>query len=288
MRTGDAGAAAGCAGGSLGLSARILREAHSRANSTGSGHAPARDGRGADRTREAADPDRRRRCSLLRGVRSACAVRDTSRHSRRRDAGRQRRSALGSSTQRRRHRRDRLRRGERSSQRTRTWLSQSARACRISRPRRTRCFRIRSGASCRSTSVGTMSQRAMPLQSRAMLHARSKSSTRSSANRAPARISRSASRRFVRRGMTRSTRRRKTSARQAAERCASPRCGEPQRLVPRAQSYALRAACQASCTSCGARRIATRITWSTATPAWATRSRAAWASSSRSRSATSS
>ena len=51
MRTGDARAPAGCAGGSLGLSARILREAHSRANATGSGHAPARDGRRADRSR---------------------------------------------------------------------------------------------------------------------------------------------------------------------------------------------------------------------------------------------
>ena len=105
---------------------------------------------------------------LCRRGRAARRIRDATWHSGRRNPGRQRRLAVGSSAGTRQHRRHRDQRGQRTGRATPTSSSASARGCRTSPPVRGLCSRIRAARSPRSTSRRMTRTSAARLPSSAM------------------------------------------------------------------------------------------------------------------------
>ena len=277
LRAGHARAAAGRAGGGLGLSARVLRAAHCTFR-----RSPAPTAR---QLAAAADLLARAKRPLIiagggvhyaRRLRRAGAVRDAPRHSGRRDAGRQGRAALGSSA------------------------ATSARSASPARPPRTRSpprptsiiavgtrlqdfttgshtlFQNPQRASSRSTSAGSTPSRAARSPCRAMPRAAlAELDALLGEPRGRALDSRSASSRSRAAWHDAVDAATAGRRRQAADGRAGAGRRQPRDRPRTARSSAPPAVCPASCTSCGARRTAAAITSSTATRAWATRSPAA-------------
>ena len=232
------------------------------------------------RARAAAADRRRRRRDLRRGDRRAARARGGDRHPGGRDAGRQGLAALRPPAGGRGDRRHGHDRGQRARRARPTWCSASARAGATSRPPRAALF---AAPDVRFVNLNVAPVDAYKQAAFAARGRRAGAGSRRSARRSRAGAP------------TTSTPRRAAELAAEWDATVEARLHARPRAAARAErgarrrstasaaratsSSAPRAACPATCTSCGARATRRATTSSTATRAWATRSPAASASS---------